>query len=125
VCSMHDRNQAPRRVDQPEPGFFALRMRKGAWPVPARIHHENGLWWATVDGKEHPAHDDPFHAPWVSRIWEGGELADEADYRWRLATKAAAAKSDPTHPCLHPMDRINRMVTGPSLPPSTTQRQTR
>ena len=113
---MHAHDQPSRRIDQPQPGFFRMPLVKGGWVVPALIVYQDGLWWAVVDGLQHPPNPDPFAAPWVSRIWEGASFATETDYRWRLATKAWAIKHDPDHPCLDPEKPISRMRLRPIIP---------
>lgn len=115
VC-MRTKPEHPRRVDQPEPGFFRLTFCRDGWLVPARIVHDDGLWHAVVDGVAHSAHADPLFAPWVFRLWQGAERADEADYRWRLKLRAWAAEHAPTHPCLRPETPMYRLIAPPIIP---------
>lgn len=103
----HDARQR-RAIWPPQPGFFRLRLAKNAWPVPARITHDGDMWQATIDGSECAAHADPALAPRVTDIWEGGWIVDEAEYRWALAVRDAAAAADHTdHPALNPTKAIN------------------
>ncbi len=87
---------APRRIDQPEPGFFKLRLvRKGPW-VAGRISHAMGFWSASIDGvpcgQRHP---DPFAADGVSRIWESAARIEQAEYDALLGTPSATPKTLP------------------------------
>ena len=114
---MRNADATPRRIDQPQPGLFRLRLTRRGWEVAARIiHHPDGTWQAVVDGIEHPANADPFAAPWVSRVWEGGRESDEADYAWRLAVKAWAEVHDPDHPACHPTEPIKPGLLKPIIP---------
>jgi hypothetical protein len=83
-------SKKPRRIDQPEPGFFKLRLvRKGPW-VGARISQGMGLWSATINGQSCGApHPDPFGAEGVSRIWETGTAITAAAYDALLASPPA------------------------------------
>lgn len=111
-----------RLIWPPEPGFFALRLARGGWRVPARIHHAGGVWWAEIDGIAGPADPDPAYARGVDRIWHGGiRIQAESEYRYMLALKAWAAANDPRHPCLHPTQPIDRMRLSPLLPPGLSR----
>ena len=75
-----------RVVDQPEPGFFLIRLCKGGPKIPARITHDFGLWSASIMGAPCGAsHEDPLKADGISRIWSYGEMIDHAEYQGRLA----------------------------------------
>jgi hypothetical protein len=93
-----------------------MKLVKGGWPVPCRIVCERGLFWAVVDGIEHTSHPDPILAPWVSRVWEGGQRTTETDYRWRLLMRTWAGQYHPRHPCLTP-ERAISMMDVPVPPP--------
>lgn len=83
----------PRRIDQPEPGFFKIRLvRKGPW-VAARISHAMAFWSATIGGEPAGAPDpDPFCAQGVSRIWESGTVITAAEYDALLANPPETPK---------------------------------
>ena len=95
-----------RAVSAPEPGFFMIRMVKGGPRLPARIHHENGCWWASVGTREFARHADPLRAPWVERIWHGGEDIDAAEHEHRVRA-LRAAQADPAHPANRPRQPID------------------
>lgn len=107
-----------RAVWPPEPGFFALKLVRNGWLVPARIGFDGVRWHAEIDGTIHPAHTDPALAPEVARIWTSGARVDEADYRWRFAVKAHALAHDPAHPALCPDKAMNPNTLRP-LPART------
>jgi hypothetical protein len=71
----------PRRIDQPEPGMFKLRLiRRGPW-VAGRISHAMGFWSASIGGEPCGArHPDPYQADGVSRIWESATRISQAEY---------------------------------------------
>jgi hypothetical protein len=73
--------QPPRRIDQPEPGTFKLKMiRNGPW-IAGRISHAMGFWSASIGGEPcGPRHPDPFQADGVSRIWESAVRIEQAEY---------------------------------------------
>jgi hypothetical protein len=111
------RSEPARRIDQPEPGFFTMRLVRGGWQVPCAIAYDeaSGLWTATVDG-EAKSHIDPQTAG-VLLIWERGVRIEEWRFRDLEALKAWARGNDPTHPCLSPRHRINPMaLTPPAVP---------
>lgn len=83
-------SKKPRRIDQPEPGCFKMRLvRKGPW-VGARITHGMGLWSAAIGGQPCGApHPDPFGAEGVSRVWETGTPITTAQYDALLASPPA------------------------------------
>ena len=75
-----------RVVDQPEPGFFLIRLCKGGPKIPARITRDFSLWSASIMGASCGAsHEDPLKAAGISRIWSYGEMIDLAEYQSRLA----------------------------------------
>lgn len=73
-------SQPARRIDQPEAGFFLLKLVRGGPRVAARIWHEGGEWWAEVAGNSYARHADPFYAPFVMRIWHGGDFVERDVY---------------------------------------------
>ena len=74
------RTWTPRRVDDPQPGWFMLRLVRGGPEVPAAIHREGGLWWVTIDGLRSEANTDPGWVPDLYRIWTGGREIAKSDF---------------------------------------------
>jgi len=97
----------PRRVDQPEPGFFRIKLVKGGPPVAAAIVHDADGWHAVIDGDRLPSAEDPWHAEGLARVWHYGLIIDEPEYRFMLARAAHARAHDPTHPTANPDQPIN------------------
>ena len=73
-------NGKPRRIDQPEPGCFQMKLVRGGPFIAARIHHENGLWWAVINGKAGAKASDPVNAPGVFTVWTSGRQIPEREY---------------------------------------------
>lgn len=100
-------------VDQPEPGFFKLRLTpKGWYEVPARIilDANDGGWSAEIDGESAgPAHPDPVLAPGVLTIWHTRKVPiTEAEYRFLCGPlKDWARAYYPEHPCLSPREPVD------------------
>jgi hypothetical protein len=115
--------EAPRMIDNPEPGFFKVRLLKdGPW-VAARIEYgptkdpETGepldrspMWTATIDGK--PLADSPSPDPLkagVFRIWHSGRRIEEEDYLLLLRHAEWAKQHSPNDPAANPTQRIDLM----------------
>ena len=98
------RKQAPRSVTEPRPGFFLIRLVKGGPFVAARISHQNGVWWAEINGKPCGArHSDPLLAEKVFHVWlTARQEIDEAEYRRRLGLASQAG-----HPAAQPRKPID------------------
>ena len=98
-------------VDQPEPGFFKLRLHTGGWhEIPCRILYDGGLWSAEIDGEVAGLpHADPIHADGVLRIWHKKKTEiTEAEYAFLTTRlKAWAREFYPDHPLLHPDEKVN------------------
>jgi hypothetical protein len=85
------RGEPPRRIDQPAPGLFKLRLARGAPFVCAEIRYSMGFWSAAINGAPcGDRHPDPVHAAGVSRIWENGASITRAEYEALLANPPAA-----------------------------------
>lgn len=106
--------QKPRRVDEPEPGFFELSLVRGGPKVAGQIVHEDGRWHAVIDGQPFPAMADPLLCRQVMKLWHHGRPIDESAYRFRLATKDWAVQHNPDHPAARPRQPIS-LVAMPSL----------
>jgi hypothetical protein len=79
-----NRQQPARQIDQPRPGWFRLRLARGAPLVGARLYQRLGVLAAEINGQEAD----------VEAVWTSGEWIDEAEYRRLLE----AAPADPTQP---------------------------
>lgn len=110
------RNEPARAVWPPTPGYFVMRLAKGAWQVPCKIEREGGdgvcQWRAVIDGAEGHWETDPVSAG-VDRIWGYGVMIDEPKYRYLLELKDWCRQYDPDHPCLHPNRPIDRTTLKP------------
>jgi len=105
---MVDRKQAPRRVDEPEEGFFLYKLVRGGPLVPARIERtEEGFWRATIDGTVYPASPDPVTAPKVISVWTYGERSTMQEYAYRLEVKRFHVNAGDDHPSAHADKRID------------------
>ena len=122
-------NEPPRRIDQPEPGTFAIRfVRKGPL-VAARITHAMGFWSASIEGiAQGPRHPDPFAADGVSRIWESAARITQAEYDALLHSKPATPNlpinlgalppitfEDPAMNAMNPAARIGHNAAPPTI----------
>lgn len=74
------RSWKARQVDQPEPGYFLIRLVRKGPLVPARITRRDGVWQAIINGEPQREGADPTTAQGVLRIWHGGEVISEAGY---------------------------------------------
>lgn len=75
---MTDRDQPPRRVDKPEPGYFKIRLVKhGPW-VGARIYNRlfiSDIFAVFINGVEHP---NPHTSVW--NVWHHGVFITKEEY---------------------------------------------
>lgn len=78
------RDQPSRRIDQPEPGLFRMRLVKNGPYVAARIERKLGHLVATVNGA--PAD--------VDTVWTSGDFIDETMFN----ILAAEPPADPYRP---------------------------
>jgi hypothetical protein len=77
---MADRKQAPRIVDQPEPGRFKIRLRPGSPWSAARIWRVMGMLQAEIG----------YQSADVLFVWTHGERCTDAEY-FRLRDHPAEA----------------------------------
>lgn len=103
----------PRPIDNPQPGYFALRLVRGGPKVGAQIVHENGIFYAVIDGMQKLGSDDPHLADQVDRIWTWGEFISESEYRYLVERSAWAKKYDPNSPLANPTQPINLLAIPP------------
>lgn len=106
---MNRRKEAPRIVDQPEPGWYRIRLAPKAPFVGARIiKHEDGRWQALVNGDpEDEGHADPFKAKRVIGIGNFGQKITEDEYFVLIGKIAYAIAHVPNAPESHPLDPID------------------
>jgi len=90
------RNEPARRIDQPEVGWFRMRLIKRGPYVAARISRPFGCYWqATINGKSSPMSADPAEAR-VFDIWTWAEMISEGEYE-ALLKHAPADPYQPIH----------------------------
>ena len=101
--------QEPRRVDQPEAGYFRVRLVRGGPWVAAKIEQDaEGRWAASIDGQlQDPTNLDPALAKGVFQIWHYGTRIPEPEYEWMLAVASHARIHKPDAPEANPTRRIN------------------
>jgi len=106
---MNRRDEAPRAVDKPEPGYFSMRLVKNGPQVAARILYDTAVGWsAIINGVVcGPAAEDPVHANGVFRIWLGATRSTESEYRYLLKSAAWANKHAPDDPMANPSKPID------------------
>lgn len=103
-----DRSEAPRRVDQPEPGLFKMRLVARGPFVAAEIHRQDdGRWCATINGAVAEAHLDPAQAEGVFRVWHYGHRIDASEHAFLVERAAWARIHDPDSPEANPERPIN------------------
>lgn len=114
---MHPRrNQAPRRVDQPEAGLFKTRITRGGPWVAAEIRCEDGRWCALIDGvAQEPNHTDPALAEGVFRIWHYGERISDSEHAFLLERARWARIHAPDSPEANPERPINLGALPPAF----------
>jgi hypothetical protein len=117
---MTRRDQRPRNVWPPEPGWFRLRLVRGGWPVPAAIRHTIDGWFAVIDGFQHPPADDPAYAEGISDLWTYGDRIEEHEYEYLLALRAHVLTHEPDHPAANPHRAIQPALLRPILPAGHT-----
>lgn len=117
--------EAPRQVDQPEPGFFKLRLARGGPWVPARIWYGPPIDPITGEDLDRSPRlqaqtfDFEPTADFVRicKVWTHGVRIDEAEYDFMRASIAYAKAHRPSDPIANPF----RTVDVASLPPVTSE----
>ncbi len=103
-------DREPRRIDKPEPGLWAVRLRSRAVEVGARIfwcEHEPGEPGNLL---EQPFLDAEINGERVppSRVWERrGRAITTAEYRWMIADRKWAAAHAPHEPAATPHQPVD------------------
>jgi hypothetical protein len=99
ITLMNRRHEAPRRIDQPEPGYFAIRLVRKGPRIAAAIELRRGLWCAVINGAPQGWHEDWARAPKVERVWTGERITKtEYDALLALAGIQGHPASTPTKP---------------------------
>lgn len=112
----HDRRQAPRRVDQPRPGLFKLRLVRGGPWVAASIEQDDaGRWVATVAGVRSEGHADPALADGVFRVWHYGHVITASEHAFLLERARWATIHAPDSPEANPERAINVAALPPAF----------
>ena len=77
-----------RRVDQPEPGLFRLRLVKRGPFVAARIRQDFDLFTVEIDGvmRGRPT-ADPLANPDLLKVWTYGRAVEADEYAAMLARR--------------------------------------
>ncbi len=106
---MNRRDEPSRRIDQPAPGLFLLRLVRHGPEVAARIAQDAaGLWWAEIDGKKQGAPDsDPGRAPGVMQVWLSGRSCTDSEYQYHLKLSEWARHNAPDAPAADPTKPID------------------
>jgi hypothetical protein len=108
---MNRRHEPSRRIDQPDPGFFKLRLVKRGPFVAARITYDPPLWSAEINDEPCGLHDpDPARADGVFRIWTVGVRIEKAEYDRMREHKMTARQTDPVHRAREPIN-LNKLPT--------------
>ncbi len=110
-------HEPSREIAHPRAGFYRLRLVRGGWRVPARIvHGEDGLWMAVIDGVPSLPVLDPAECPAIEKIWTGGSVITETEFRYLEALREACKRWQPSHPAANPTRPINPMSLSPVEP---------
>lgn len=121
----HDRNEAARGTDWPEPGYFSLRLVKGGPMVGAELTYappndpETGepldrsyYWSARIDG-EHDPSPEPMPSERVMRVWLHGRRIDKAEYDYLTKDAEWARRFAPDDPRANPRQKVDIRVIRP------------
>lgn len=101
------RQQEPRRVDEPEPGFYRSKLvRGGPWVGVSVERDDVGDWHVTVDGIERERSRDPWTIPWLRDRYHYADRIKEAEHAYLVATSAWAREHNPDHPAANPRQPI-------------------
>ena len=113
---VHDRTKPRRRVDQPEPGCFKLRLvRSGPWVAATIQCNAEGHWSATIDGKRGDSHADPAQADGVFRVWHYGSMISGSEHDYLVDLALWARIHAPDSPEANPTRAINVNALPPAF----------
>ena len=112
-------DRTPRRIDKPEPGFWLMRLRKGAPEVPAAIklihtRYEPALPTNLMERSPFLAAFIRGEAVSLSDVWERrGRPITEAEYEYQLRLSGWAKTTTERTPLAQPRETVDLG----SLPP--------
>jgi hypothetical protein len=100
-------DESPRRVDQPEPGFYILRyVRGGPW-VGAEIRHLTDGWMVHINGDWQGPSADPWMLSNMEKVHIGGKRVLEDEVKFRIGLARWAQIYAPDHEAANPRREIN------------------
>lgn len=109
-------DRQPRQIDRPEPGLWAVRLRRGAVEVAARIFwcgHEPG----DPDNElERPFLDAEINGDRVppDEVWHRrGRVISPAEYRFLIADRTWARDHAPEDPAANPLQAVDLLTVKP------------
>lgn len=111
-----------RRIDQPRPGFFAIRLVKGGPEVSARLYLPCPLdpeFCGPLDRSRHLlAEVDGADAPdrWIARIWTSGREIGAAEFHFLRDDAAWCRWHAPHEPRANPRQAIDSRRVAPVMP---------
>ena len=117
---MADRDWTKARVvNEPQPGFYKVRLVAKGWKVPAWIFQAGDALVAIVDGEQQIGRwraDD--EAPMsditpLMRVHLYGEQIDQAEWDYLNALREFCRIHKPDHPCCHPGRPIDIRLLAP------------
>lgn len=113
----------PRSPTSPTPGFYVLKLVRGAWRCPCRLTLTDGAYSCEIDGEAIPGSFDEatlqeMFADWlvgkavspIIKLILYGQPCDEAECAWRNATREHNRVHNPDHPSVNPTKPINRRL---------------
>lgn len=113
--STERRAQEPRRVDEPEPGFYRAKLvRRGPWVAAHVSQDDDGLWVVVVNGDERERSFDPWSIAWLRDRYHYADRITQDEHAYLIATARWAEVNDPNHPAANPRQPI-RATTIPPL----------
>jgi hypothetical protein len=94
-----------RRIDQPEPGYYKMRLRRGGPWVGVRIaFDQSGDPRAEVDGRSDWPDGSPIDA---FAIWPYVRVSDQGEFEFLARWREWALAHAPEHPAARPFEPID------------------
>jgi len=105
--------QAPRRVDQPTPGHYLVRVvPKGPFVGASIMRHDDGTWSVMRDGVTEGPAADPWSLPLMHHVFLG-RFSTAEEVQFRIGVKRWAAIYQPDHAAANPTRAINQHTIVP------------